>query len=687
MHSNNESQKPTEQKVLYLGQDESLARRLDPLLQRRRMGLVHATTSRSSRELVAGCDLLLIDAAALSPGEPLKDLTQDLREAAGQAIPLVVITEGRSIEARLDALRADAAACVTAPVVPSELAERLAQVSRPIGKVPARVLVVEDSATQAIMIERILKGAGFSTRILNNSLGVIEALDDFRPDLVLMDLHMPGATGAELAAIIREQDGFAATPIVFLSNERDQEVQVQALSMGGDAFITKPIEAELLIKVLTQRIASMRALRERIDVADHRDPDTGLASRRYFMSRLERAMGEPDIEEHGNGVLMLALDEINRLTETLGAAGTCLVHDRVGTLVQGRLGAGDLGTRLDDRHIVIIAQRAGDSDLVAFGEELRHAIEAYPLVIGGKTLSVTASVGIGTFRPSVDDAVQLIGRAGEACAEALTGGGNQVVFHSPETFDEAEQAREDHMANVIRRALDSPGGKPGIELFYQPIVAVKPGSRHYLEVLPVLNVGRVETIAADEFLPVAERSGQIAAVDRLIMARALAALSEQAQAQPRLRMLVPQHVAAIANRDWVHWVRGQISAHGLGQRRPIVEIGIADVLKQRQVAPLPLKMLHKIGLKVCLTGVEHNPVSLDLVTDLQPQFVKLAPEVTRDIKPDRLNRLVEQLKGAGPQIIACGIDAPDQIAPIWASGIHYAQGALIQEPLAEPVTA
>lgn len=687
MHSQEQNSKTTQNTALYLGSDGTLARRLDPVLHRRHIRLVHATSPRSGRELVAGFDLLIIDMLVLDPSERLKDVVRDLREAAGRPIPLVVITQGRSIEPRLEALRADAAACLAAPVVPSELAKRLGELCRPKTQTPSRILVVEDSATQAILLERILEGAGLSVRILNDALGVIEALEDFKPDLVLMDLHMPRANGAELAAIIREQDSSATIPIVFLSDERDQEVQIHALSMGGDAFITKPIEPGLLVKALTQRIASMRTLRERMDVISHRDPDTGLASRRYFMARLERAIGDPDIEELGNGVLVLALDEVSQLAETIGTGGACLVHDRIGKLVQGCLTPADIGARLDDRHLVVLARRASDGDLLAFGEALRQTIAAYPVVIGGKTVAVTASIGIGAFRPPAQDAIELISRAGEACAQALTDGGNRVISHSPEALEELDRSREKHMARMIHQVLEHPTDFHDISLFYQPLVAVKPGRRNYLEVQPVLNVGRIESIPAEEFMPVAEHSGLIKSLDRWVMMHALDALRQQAEAQPRLRLMVLQHMVGLSERDWARWMRDQITAHGLGQRRPIIEIGLQDVLRHRQVAPLPLKMLHKIGLKVCLREVSNTPVSLDLVTDIQPQFVKLAPEVTREIKLDRLNWLVERLKRTGTEIIACGIDTPEQIGPVWASGINYAQGTLIQEPLAEPMSA
>ena len=80
----------------------------------------------------------------------------------------------------------------------------------------ARVLIVEDDRSQALFAEGILRNAGMDSLVVLDALGVLPALEQFHPDLILMDLNMPDANGIELTALIREQDAFMQTPIVFL---------------------------------------------------------------------------------------------------------------------------------------------------------------------------------------------------------------------------------------------------------------------------------------------------------------------------------------------------------------------------------------------------------------------------------------------------------------------------------------
>src|SRR5690606_21251143 len=96
---------------------------------------------------------------------------------------------------------------------------------------PWRVLVVEDDPSQALFAERVLNGAGMQAQVVSVTSEVMGALEQQRPDLVLMDLHMPGLDGAELTALIRQRPEFATTPIVFLTGDEDPERRFEALDL------------------------------------------------------------------------------------------------------------------------------------------------------------------------------------------------------------------------------------------------------------------------------------------------------------------------------------------------------------------------------------------------------------------------------------------------------------------------
>jgi EAL domain-containing protein (putative c-di-GMP-specific phosphodiesterase class I) len=84
-------------------------------------------------------------------------------------------------------------------------------------------------------------------------------------------------------------------------------------------------------------------------------------------------------------------------------------------------------------------------------------------------------------------------------------------------------------------------------------------------------------------------------------------------------------------------------------------------------------------------GVDDSPAALELVDELRPPFVKLSSATAHQLTPNRLNELVQRLRRNQAEVIASGIDSPALVTPVWASGVGYAQGAVIQAPLPKPV--
>ncbi|WP_333629170.1 response regulator, partial [Stenotrophomonas cyclobalanopsidis] len=98
---------------------------------------------------------------------------------------------------------------------------------------PYRVLIVEDDRAQALFAQSVLHGAGMQAEVLSDADGVQQAIRELHPDLILMDLHLPGLDGMRLTAMIRQQPGMQLLPIVFLSGDPDPERQFEVLDSGA----------------------------------------------------------------------------------------------------------------------------------------------------------------------------------------------------------------------------------------------------------------------------------------------------------------------------------------------------------------------------------------------------------------------------------------------------------------------
>jgi two-component system phosphate regulon response regulator PhoB len=117
-------------------------------------------------------------------------------------------------------------------------------------KLPVRVLVVEDERDIAALVAYHLTKEGYRVRTAESGNEALEVLTADRPDLVILDLMLPGLSGYEVLAEIRRSTGGAELPVVVLSARRDEADRVKGLELGADDYVTKPFSPrELVLRV------------------------------------------------------------------------------------------------------------------------------------------------------------------------------------------------------------------------------------------------------------------------------------------------------------------------------------------------------------------------------------------------------------------------------------------------------
>lgn len=188
------------------------------------------------------------------------DAMRELTQVYSPGPPLVFISTRDDIEARLAAVRVGANRYFTKPLNIDKLVQNLGGLINQAPHIPYRVLVVDDDGELADYYASLLHGAGMLVKIITEPLRTLAVLEEWQPDLVMMDVYMPECTGLELASIIRQDDKYSTMPIVFLSSELDVDKQLYALDLGGDAFLTKPVEQQQLLSTVIARVKRSRWL-------------------------------------------------------------------------------------------------------------------------------------------------------------------------------------------------------------------------------------------------------------------------------------------------------------------------------------------------------------------------------------------------------------------------------------------
>ena len=197
---------------------------------------------------------ILFPEGARAAGEVLAGL-----KANHHNCPPVVFTSVRDdVEARLYALRAGASCYLLKPLQTQHFVDVLDTLTKRRPSEPYRVLMVDDDVALLHMQSEMLRDAGMQVRGLSDPLHTLEAIDEFLPDVVVLDVYMPNASGPELAAVMRERAPQRHLPILFLSVESDLSQQLRALDLGGDDFLVKPVTADHLVRAVSARARRAR---------------------------------------------------------------------------------------------------------------------------------------------------------------------------------------------------------------------------------------------------------------------------------------------------------------------------------------------------------------------------------------------------------------------------------------------
>ncbi len=255
--------------ILVLGHDEQLARALsrEPVLAKYEVLAIE--DPRAATELAARFTklCLLVEPSALgSVHQVMHELAQHQSSSGERALCLAIVPRENTLQ-RLGALRAGAHFVVRAGLPAQELAAELKQRIEADSGHHFRVFIVDDDRSQAKFCESVLKHRGLLTQVCTDPEQALAGIESFRPDVVLVDLHMPTMSGIELTARIREQRGRDFIPIIFLSGEEDRDAQLDAIAIGGDAFLMKPILPRHLVSEVMTRAQRARDLKHGIDRA------------------------------------------------------------------------------------------------------------------------------------------------------------------------------------------------------------------------------------------------------------------------------------------------------------------------------------------------------------------------------------------------------------------------------------
>ncbi len=166
-------------------------------------------------------------------------------------IPVLVLTGLGDLTKRVEVTRLRANAFLQKPATPTEVFQAVSQLLQRIDTINARLLIVDDDPALLSILEAQLQPWGFQVTTLADSSQFWQYLEATTPDLLLLDVAMPGFSGIELCQVVKSDPRWSRLPVLLLSAHADADTLYQALAAGADDYILKPIvEADLIQRIL-----------------------------------------------------------------------------------------------------------------------------------------------------------------------------------------------------------------------------------------------------------------------------------------------------------------------------------------------------------------------------------------------------------------------------------------------------
>jgi diguanylate cyclase (GGDEF)-like protein len=287
------------------------------------------------------------------------------------------------------------------------------------------ILVVDDSQVNIRFCRKILGKNGYNTDSCKSGEEAIEYLDKNSPDLILLDIVMPGIDGFEFCEHMKNMPKMADIPVIFLSAMDDEASIIKGFKCGGVDYITKPFRIQEML-ARTRTHIDLKKTKEQLLMMATTDVLTGLSNRRFFMERLSNEFERVKRYESLYTILMIDLDFFKKINDTLGHKAGDTVLMKTSEILQSGLRCTDIIGRIGGEEFAAILPETELQQGLQIAERLRKAVEQLPLEVEGNKINLTISLGTSQSNITDKEMDNALIRADSALYDAKRAGRNRV---------------------------------------------------------------------------------------------------------------------------------------------------------------------------------------------------------------------------------------------------------------------
>lgn len=351
-------------------------------------------------------------------------IAEEIIPGSNGSFPLIFVSDDGGFDLRLMSVKVGASAFYQIPFDVTDLVDHLdILVSRKEEKVYQAIIVEEDDI-QARYYTAVFKKEGIESEVISDQDQLLKTMSELQPDVILLNLYPSCCEGTELARVIRQIDDFVGVPIIFLTADRNLDRKYDALEIGADDFLSRPIHPHHLVSSVKTRIHRHRALRSQMI----HDRLSNLLNHTSFEQQLHREIMRSRRYQGKFSLAILDLDHFKSINDSFGHATGDRVIKTLSRMLKQRLRRTDIIGRLGGEEFGIILLEVSPDSAREVLDDIRTSFENIPYIsTDGTEFCVTFSCGISSF-PECDTFDGLHESADRALYQAKAEGRNRVVL-------------------------------------------------------------------------------------------------------------------------------------------------------------------------------------------------------------------------------------------------------------------
>lgn len=562
---------------------------------------------------------------------------------------------------------------------------------------PPSLLVVDDIPEN---IHELLEALKDEYRIMVASSGV-KALEIVQgatpPDLVLLDIMMPGMDGYEVCRRIKATVIGNRIPVIFVTVIDSAQEKVKGFELGAADYITKPFDIDevrarirthlelsrlrhFLEDLVAQRNAMLQVSEEKYRVLAYHDMLTDLPNRVLFAEMLGHAILHAERSQTQFALLHVDLDNFAAINESFGhKLGDQLLLEASRRL-RSLLPESDAIARIGGDEFNIILERSQDMPVDLMAQRMIDALSA-PHVVDGKSVYVGASIGIALYPTDGQDAGTLQSCADAALHQAKAQGRGILRFFSPEMSSRAKERLT--LQADLRVALE----RNELRLYYQPQVDLTSGQIVGLEALVRWQHPERGMVPPGEFIPLAEESGLVAHLGDWVLNEACRQIRQWSKAGLAPPQTAVNVSAVQLNRGHlVDSVEAALKETGIAPEQLELEITESFVIADRDQSFKSLAHLKGLGIRISIDDFGTGYSSLAYLQQLEVHKLKIDMSFVRDMTTNSGNASIVKAiialgHSLGLEVVAEGVEEPEQANYLRSLQCDVIQGYLISRPM------